>query len=87
MPAKQIGLGRARCGAITLLSTTGGKVRKVGSVNAGGLAEGVAFSPDGKYLYAANFMDNNLQIYRASGEKVRQTLIRHCPLTSEKCFC
>jgi len=58
---------------VDVLSTAGGKVRKVGSVNAGGLAEGVAFSPDGKYLYVANFNDNNVQIYRVTGEKVMDT--------------
>jgi len=58
---------------VDVLSTAGGKVRKVGSVNAGGLAEGVAFSPDGKYLYVANFNDNNVQIYRVTGEKVVDT--------------
>jgi DNA-binding beta-propeller fold protein YncE len=58
---------------VEVLSTAGGKVRKVGSVNAGGLAEGVAFSPDGKYLYAANFNDNNVQIYKVTGERVVDT--------------
>jgi DNA-binding beta-propeller fold protein YncE len=58
---------------VDVLSTAGGKVRKVGAVNAGGLAEGVAFSPDGKYLYAANFVDSNLQIYKVTGEKVVDT--------------
>jgi DNA-binding beta-propeller fold protein YncE len=58
---------------VEVLSIAGGKVRKIASVNAGGLAEGVAFSPDGKYLYAANFMDSNLQIYRVTGDKVIDT--------------
>lgn len=58
---------------VDVLSTAGGKVRKVGSVNAGGLAEGVAFSPDGKYLYVANFNDNDVQIYRVTGDKVVDT--------------
>ena len=58
---------------VDVLSTAGGKVHKVGSVNAGGLAEGVAFSPDGKYLYAANFNDNNVQIYKVTGDKVVDT--------------
>ncbi|MBV8449952.1 MAG: YncE family protein [Hyphomicrobiales bacterium] len=58
---------------VEVLSTAGGKVHKVGSVNAGGLAEGVAFSPDGKYLYVANFNDDNLQIYKVTGDKVVDT--------------
>lgn len=39
---------------VDVLSTAGGTVRKVGAVNAGRKAEGVAFSPDGKYLYVAH---------------------------------
>ncbi len=58
---------------LEVLSTAGGRVRKVGAVNAGRLAEGVAFSPDGKYLYVANFTDSNLQIYKVDGDKVVDT--------------
>ena len=58
---------------VEVLSTAGGKVHKVGSVNAGGLAEGLAFSPDGKYLYVGNFVESNLQIYKVSGDKIVDT--------------
>ena len=34
----------------------GKKVIKVGDVEVRGLPEGVVFSPDGKYLYVANYM-------------------------------
>ena len=58
---------------VEVLSTAGGTVRKVGAVNAGRLAEGVVFSPDGKYLYIANFTDSNLQIYKVEGNRVVDT--------------
>jgi DNA-binding beta-propeller fold protein YncE len=63
---------------VDVLSTAGGTVRKVGAVNAGRKAEGVAFSPDGKYLYVANFWvgnfePGNLQIYRVQGDRVVDT--------------
>ncbi len=63
---------------VDVLSTAGGTVRKVSAVNAGRKAEGVAFSPDGKYLYVANFYvgnftPGNLQIYRVQGDRVVDT--------------
>jgi DNA-binding beta-propeller fold protein YncE len=63
---------------VDVLSTAGGTVRKVGAVNAGRQAEGVAFGPDGKYLYVANFYVGNftpgtLQIYRVQGDRVIDT--------------
>jgi YVTN family beta-propeller protein len=63
---------------IDVISTAGGTVRKLGAVNAGRQAEGVAFSPDGKYLYVANFYvgnfaPGNLQIYRVQGDRIIDT--------------
>lgn len=63
---------------VDVLSTAGGTVRKVGAVNAGRKAEGVAFSPDGKYLYVANFYvgnftPGNVQIYKVQGDRVVDT--------------
>jgi DNA-binding beta-propeller fold protein YncE len=55
------------------LSTADGRVRKVGAAKAGQLAEGIAFSPDGKYLYVGNFSDSDLQIYRVEGDDLRDT--------------
>jgi len=59
--------------SLELLSTAGGKVRKVGSVNAGPLVEGVAFSPDGKYLYVGSFTDSDLEVFKVSGDKLVDT--------------
>ena len=56
---------------LDLLSTKGGQVRKVGTVRAGRLAEGIAFSPEGDYLYVANFSDSDLHVYPVEGGKLR----------------
>jgi hypothetical protein len=42
---------------VSLLKIDGKKVRKVSETELGGLTEGAAFSPDGKYLYVGNFLD------------------------------
>ena len=58
---------------LDVLSTAGGDVRKVGVAKAGGLAEGIAFSPDGGYLYVADFIDSDLRVYKVEGSEVRDT--------------
>jgi DNA-binding beta-propeller fold protein YncE len=58
---------------LDVLSTADGRVSKVGAVKAGQLAEGIAFSPDGEYLYVANFSDSDLQVYRVEGDNLRDT--------------
>jgi DNA-binding beta-propeller fold protein YncE len=58
---------------LDVLSTAGGDVRKVGAVKAGRLAEGVAFSPDGGYLYVADFIDSDLRVYKVESAEVRDT--------------
>ena len=35
----------------------------------GGLPEGLAFSPDGQYVYIANYIDKNLQVFRIAAGK------------------
>jgi DNA-binding beta-propeller fold protein YncE len=39
-------------------------------VDVGGLAEGVAFSNDGRYLYVGNFMDATMTILRLDGDQL-----------------
>jgi DNA-binding beta-propeller fold protein YncE len=58
---------------LDVLSTSDGRVRKVGDVKAGRLAEGIAFSPDGGYLYVGNFVDSDLEIYKVEGDTLRDT--------------
>lgn len=55
---------------VSLLEIRGKKVRKVAEAKVGGLAEGVAFSPDGQYLYVGNFLDSDLTVLHLKGGKL-----------------
>lgn len=55
---------------VALLKIEGKKVRRVARAEVGGLAEGAAFSPDGKYLYVGNYLDNDLTILRIENDKL-----------------
>lgn len=58
---------------LTILKIDGKKVHKVGEVEVGQLAEGAAFSPDGKYFYVGNFFDSDLVIFKVQGTKLMRT--------------
>jgi sugar lactone lactonase YvrE len=53
-----------------LLRTGGKKVRKVGETNVGTLAEGIAFSPDGRFLYIGNWGEQELATFRLVGNRL-----------------
>jgi DNA-binding beta-propeller fold protein YncE len=53
-----------------LLESDGKTVHKVGQTEVGTLAEGIAFSPDGRYVYVANWGEQNLVTYRLDGDKL-----------------
>lgn len=57
---------------VALLRIDGKTVTKVGEAEVGSLAEGIAFSPDGRFLYVGNFRDRNLTILRLQGNKLMQ---------------
>jgi DNA-binding beta-propeller fold protein YncE len=63
-------------GAVTALKIDGKKVSNVGSLNVGALPEGVAFGPDGQYIYVANFIDKDLWVLRVDGTKLTDTTQR-----------
>ena len=46
------------------------KVIKIGDVEVGGLPEGAAFTPDGKYLFIGNYLDEDLSILKVDGTKI-----------------
>ncbi len=62
-----------RNGSVAVLKIDGKKVTKVGEVEVRGLPEGVVFSPDGKYLYVGNYMDDDLSILKVDGTSVTDT--------------
>ena len=55
---------------VALLKIDGKKVRKVGEALVHGSAEGITFSPDGRFLYVGGFNDSELAILRLQGEKL-----------------
>jgi DNA-binding beta-propeller fold protein YncE len=62
-----------RNGSVAVLKIDGKKVRKIADIEVGGLPEGAVFSPDGKYLYVGNYMDDDISILRVDGDKVTNT--------------
>jgi DNA-binding beta-propeller fold protein YncE len=59
-----------RNGKAAVLRISGKKVTKVGEVKVGGLPEGAAFTPDGKYLFVGNYLDQDLSILKVNGTKI-----------------
>jgi 6-phosphogluconolactonase (cycloisomerase 2 family) len=55
---------------VALLKIDGKTVRKLSETPVGGLAEGIAFSPDGRYLYVGNFIEGNIDILRLDGGRL-----------------
>ncbi len=62
-----------RNGRVAVLKIDGKKVTKVGEVEVRGLPEGAVFSPDGKYLYVGNYIDQDISILKVDGTKVTDT--------------
>lgn len=60
---------------LALLALDAVSVRKVGEVEAGGFAEGIAFRPDG-HLYVGNYNDPDLLVLRVEGVAVSDTGVR-----------
>ncbi len=49
-------------GQIVLLRISGQSVIRAGAIEVGALPEGLAFSPDSRYLYVGNFLDAEMQV-------------------------
>ena len=62
-----------RNGSVAVLKIVGKKVTKVSEVEVRGLPEGAVFSPDGKYLYVGNYMDDDISILKVDGTTVTNT--------------
>jgi DNA-binding beta-propeller fold protein YncE len=59
-----------RNGSVSVLRVAGKTVTKVGDVEVGGLPEGAAFTPDGKYLFVGNYLDQDISILKVNGTKI-----------------
>ncbi len=53
---------RHQAGRVALLRITDGKVTLAGSTDVGAFPEGIAFSPDGAYVYAGNFASQTISV-------------------------
>jgi DNA-binding beta-propeller fold protein YncE len=60
-------------GSLAILKIDGKKVTKTQDIEVGGLPEAVAFTPDGKYLLAGNYLDQDFSILKVDGTKVTDT--------------
>jgi len=60
-------------GQIVLLSITGKTVRRAGNIDVGALPEGMAFSPDSRYLYVGNFLDSDMSVLEVVDGKLVDT--------------
>ncbi|MBO4226098.1 YncE family protein [Bradyrhizobium neotropicale] len=60
-------------GSLTVLKIDGKKVTKTQDIEVGGLPEAVAFTPDGKYLLAGNYLTEDFSILKVDGGKVSDT--------------
>ena len=71
---KQADWGYTRNGEAVLLSTgANGALSVVNRLPLGGLPEGLAFSADSQYVYIANYIDRDLQVFRIAGGKLVAT--------------
>jgi len=60
-------------GSLSILKIDGKKVTKTQDIEVGGLPEAVMFTPDGKYILAGNFLDQDFSILKVNGTKVTDT--------------
>ena len=60
-------------GVVTILRIQGKKVTKLKDIEVGGLPEGAAFTPDGKYIMVGNYLDQDFSILRVNGTNVTDT--------------
>ncbi len=60
-------------GSLSILKIDGKKVTKTQDIEVGGLPEAVVFTPDGKYLLAGNYIDQDFSILKVNGTKVTDT--------------
>jgi DNA-binding beta-propeller fold protein YncE len=59
--------------AVTVLRIQGMKVTPIKTIQVGRLTEPAVFSPDGRYIYLGNYLDNDFSILKVNGTNVVDT--------------
>jgi DNA-binding beta-propeller fold protein YncE len=62
-----------KSGTITVLKIEGKKVTTIKEIEVGALPEGAAFTPDGRYLFVGNYLDQDFSILRVNGTEIIDT--------------
>ena len=60
-------------GTVTILKIDGKQVSRLKDIEVGGLPEPVCFTPDGRYLYVGNYLDQDFSILKVEGTEVMDT--------------
>ena len=60
-------------GLATILRVNGNKVTKLKDIEVGGLPEAIMFTPDGRYIYVGNYIDQDFSILKVNGTNVTDT--------------
>jgi len=60
-------------GTVTILKINGKQVTRLKEIEVGGLPEPVCFTPDGRYLYVGNYLDQDISILKVEGTEVTDT--------------
>jgi DNA-binding beta-propeller fold protein YncE len=60
-------------GAVAILKIDGTRVTHLKDVEVGGVPEPVCFTPDGRYLYVGNYVDQDFSILKVEGTEVTDT--------------
>ncbi len=66
----------SRKGSIAVFAIDGLELKLIQKIEAGGLPEGVAFSPDGAFMYVSNFKGKVVAVYNVDGRNVSDTGVR-----------
>lgn len=62
-----------KTGSVTVLKIEGKKVTAIKTIQVGRLPEAAMFSPDGRYIYVSNYLDNDFSILKVNGTDVVDT--------------
>jgi DNA-binding beta-propeller fold protein YncE len=62
-----------KTGTVAILKVDGKKVTRLKDIEVGGLPEAVCFTPDGRYIYVGNYLDQDFSILKVDGTEVTDT--------------